>query len=64
MFEPVKVPPRAIAYSKAHTAKALLSFSVFRSTHRGITKTSQNGENGEKLVGEAFASKRKYTSLT
>ena len=63
MFELVKVAPRAIAYSKEHS-KALLSFSVFRSTHRGITKTSQNGENGDKLVGEVFASKRKYTSLT
>ena len=60
---PVKVPPRATARVK-HTAKALLSFSVFRSSHRGITKTCQNGENGDKLAGEVFASKRKYTSLT
>ena len=60
MFELVKVAPMAIAYSKEHS-KALLSFSVFRSTHRGITKTS---ENGDKLVGGVFASKRKYTSLT
>ena len=64
MFEIVKVAPRAIAYTVKHTTKALLSFSAFRSTHRGITKTSQNGENGDKLVGEVFAPRRKYTSLT
>ena len=48
VFELVKVAPRAIAYSKAHS-KGSAQFSVFRSTLRGITKTSQNGENGDKL---------------